>query len=327
MKAQVARPRIVVLDDWERAMERLADWSPVHAQADVQLHHEPLQGPALIEAIAGADVLVLMRDRTALDKALLDRLPRLKHVIHTGTRNQALDAVALAARGIVAGTTEWGPSKASTCEHTWALILAAMRRLPRDLALMREGRWRAQAAEPGADVLAGERIGLIGLGQIGSRVAQVARAFGMDVVTWSPNMTPQRAAEQGARSVALDELLATARVVSLHLVPSESTHKLINASRLASMRRDALLVNTSRAALVDMDALAQALREGQIGAAAIDVFDTEPLPPRHPLRSLSNFIATPHTGFVAEPVLRQFASGVVQRLLEWLDHQPLPVTP
>jgi phosphoglycerate dehydrogenase-like enzyme len=322
MNLPLARPRIVVLDDWERAMERLADWSPVRARADVTLHHEPLYGAALIDAAAGADVLVLMRDRTPLDKVLLAQLPRLKHVIHTGTRNQALDAAALAARGIVAGTTEWGPSKASTCEHTWALILAAVRRLPRDLALMREGRWRAQAAEPGAGVLEGERIGLIGLGQIGSRVAQVARAFGMDVVTWSPNMTPQRAAEQGARSVTLEELLATSRVVSLHLVPSASTHKLINASRLAAMRRDALLVNTSRAALVDMDALEQALREGRIAAAAIDVFDHEPLPAQHPLRSLANFIATPHTGFVAEPVLRQFATGVVERLLEWLAHQP-----
>ena len=324
MTAVAAKLRIVVLDDWERAMERLADWSAVRARADVRLHHEPLHGAALTDAIADADVLVLMRDRTPLNKALLDQLPRLKHVIHTGTRNLALDAEALASRGIVAGTTEWGPSKASTCEHTWALILAAVRHLPRDLALMRDGRWRAETAEPAADVLASERIGLIGLGQIGARVAQVARAFEMDVVTWSPNMTPERAAKHGARSVPLDELLAASRVVSLHLVPSEGTRRLIDASRLASMRRDALLVNTSRAALVDMDALAQALRKGTIAAAAIDVFDAEPLPLEHPLRALPNLVATPHTDFVAEPVLRQFASGVVAQLQDWLDHQSSP---
>lgn len=312
------RRQIVVLDEWERSMERLADWQPVRARADVRVHHEPLYGAELLRAIEGADVLVLMRDRTPVDATLIAQLPRLKHVIHTGTRNTALDAAALAARGIAVDTTEWGPSKASTCEHTWALILAAMRRLPRELALVREGRWRA-GAEPAADVLAGERIGLVGLGQIGSLVARVAQAFDMDLVTWSPHMTAERAAEHGARSVALEELLSTSRVVSLHLVPSTGTRRLINSERLAMMRRDALLVNTSRAALVDMDALAQALRDGRIGAAAVDVFDQEPLPAEHPLRTLPNFIGTPHTGFVAEPVLQTFATGVVERLLQWLD--------
>lgn len=322
MSAPAIRPRIVVLDDWERAMERLADWSAVRARADVRLHHEPLHGPDLIDAIGDADVLVLMRDRTPVGQPLLDRLPRLKHVIHTGTRNQALDASALAARGIPVETTEWGPSKASTCEHTWALILASFRRLPRDLALVQGGQWRAGTPEPSADVLAGERIGLIGLGQIGARVARVARAFEMDVVTWSPRMTAERAAEHGARSVALEELLGSSRVVSLHLVLTEATHKLIDAPRLALMRSDALLVNTSRAGLVDMDALAQALADQRIAEAAIDVFDQEPLPPDHPLRRQPNLLATPHTGFVAEPVLRQFAAGIVERLQAWLDQQP-----
>jgi phosphoglycerate dehydrogenase-like enzyme len=322
VSAAAARPRVVVLDDWERSMQRLADWSAVRMRADVHVHHEPLRGAALIGAVADADVLVLMRDRTPLDPPLLDRLPRLAHVIHTGTRNQALDRDDLAARRIGVASTAWGPSKASTCEHTWALILASVRRLPRDLDLVRGGRWRAPAAEPAADVLAGERIGLVGLGEIGSRVARVARAFDMDVVAWSPHVTAERAAEHGARSVALEELLATSRVVSLHLVPSAGTQRLIDAARLATMRRDALLVNTSRAALVDVDALAQALRERRIAAAAFDVFDHEPLPAEHPLRRLPNFIATPHTGFVAEPVLREFAAGVVGRLQEWLDRQP-----
>lgn len=312
-------PRVVVLDDWERSFERLADWSPVRARAQVSMHHAPLHGDALKAAVADADVLVLMRDRTPVDAALLAAMPRLKHLIHTGTRNTRLDTAALAARGIAVEGTEWGPSKASTCEHTWSLILAAMRHLPRDLDLVREGLWRSRDPQPGAHVLEGDSLGVIGLGQIGARVARVGRAFGMKVLTWSPNMTAERAAAEGARSVPLEELLGASRVVTLHLVPSGATRRLMDASRLAMMRRDAVLVNTSRSALVDTPALVQALREGRLAAAALDVFDEEPLPADDPLRSAPNLIAVPHTGFVAEPVLQTFAPAVVERLLAWLD--------
>lgn len=314
-----ARPRIVVLDDWERFFERLADWSDVRARADVSLHHAPLVGGTLQEAVRDADVLVLMRDRTRVDAALVERMPRLQLVIHTGTRNTALDVEALQRRGIALGTTEWGPSKASTCEHTWSLILGAARRLEEQIGLVRGGGWRAAGSRPAAEVLAGERLGLIGLGEIGSRVARVALAFGMEVVAWSPHMTPERAAAHGAAAVPLDTLLATSRIVSLHLVPSAGTRHLIDAARLAQMRTDAWLVNTSRSALVDMPALRQALAEHRIAGAAIDVFDQEPMPADDPWRQVDNALLTPHTGFVAEPVLAGFARSVVRQLREWLD--------
>ena len=316
-----ALPRIVVLDDWEQAFERLADWSELRERADVALHSQPLVSAALHEAVRDADVLVLMRDRTRVDEALLERMPRLRHLIYTGTRNQALDSEALARRGVSVGHTEWGPSKASTCEHTWSLILAAVRRLEEQMALVRQGSWRAATPRPAADVLAGERLGLIGLGEIGGRVARVGLAFGMQVVAWSPHMTPERAAAHGAMAVPLESLLGSSRVVSLHLVPSADTRRLIDAARLALMRSDALLVNTARAALVDMPALRQALVERRIGGAAIDVFDAEPLAPDDPWRGIGNAVLTPHTGFVAEPVLLRFASSVVRQLLDWLDQQ------
>jgi phosphoglycerate dehydrogenase-like enzyme len=173
-------------------------------------------------------------------------------------------------------------------------------------------------------MLAGERLGLVGLGEIGGRVARVGAAFGMPVVAWSPNLTAERAAAHGAALVPLDELLATAKVVSLHLVPSAATRHLIDAARLASMRRDAILVNTSRSALLDTDALVQALAAGRPGSAALDVFDEEPLPPQHPLRRLPNAVLTPHLGFVARPVFERFAAGVVECLAAWLDGRPLP---
>jgi phosphoglycerate dehydrogenase-like enzyme len=316
------RPTIVVLDDYERALRRLADWSEIDRLAEVRVFHEPLRGDVLHAALAHADAIVLMRDRTPLAASLIARLPQLKLVVFTGSRNATLDAAALAARGVPVCHTEWGPSKDTTCELTWALIFAAAKRLEAHFRLMRDGDWRDSG--PLAGMLAGERLGLIGLGEIGGRVARIGNAFGMEVAAWSPHLTAQRAAAKQAVAVSLDELLATSKVVSLHLVPSGETRHLINALRLASMRRDALLVNTSRSALVDMNALAHALAAGHPAMAALDVFDDEPLPPDHPLRRLPNAVLTPHLGFVAQPVFERFAAGVVECLTAWLRGQALP---
>ena len=316
------RPTIVVLDDYERALRRLADWSEIDRRAGVRVYHEPLRGDMLHAALAHADAVVLMRDRTPLLADLIARLPRLKLVVFTGTRNNALDTAALAARGIPVAHTDWGPSKDTTCELTWALILAATRRLEAHFRLLRDGDWRD--AGPLGGMLAGERLGLIGLGEIGSRVARVGAAFGMQVVAWSPHLTAERAQARGATLMALDELLATSKVVSLHLVPSAATRHLINAARLATMRADALLVNTARSALLDMQALAHALAAGRPAMAALDVFDEEPLPADHPLRRTPNVVLTPHLGFVAQPVFERFAAGVVKSLEAWLRGEPLP---
>ncbi len=318
-----ARPAIVVVGDAEQALRRLADWAPIEALADVTLHHQPLSGDALVEALEDADAVVLVRDRTPFDAALLARLPRLRYVVFTGTRNTTLDLAALAARHIPVSHTEWGPSKDSTCEMTWSLILAATRQLEQQAALLRRGQWRPDAALPLAGVLHGQTLGLIGLGEIGGRVARVGRALGMNVVTWSPRMTPERAAQQGAAAVSLEELLTTSKVVSLHLVPTPPTRHLLNAQRLALMRPDSLLVNTSRSALVDTEALIKALEQGQPGFAALDVFDVEPLPSDSPLRQLPNVLLTPHLGFVTEPVFQRFATGVSECLTAWLAGQPL----
>ncbi|MGY8905250.1 MAG: D-2-hydroxyacid dehydrogenase family protein [Burkholderiales bacterium] len=317
------RPQIVVVGDAEQALRRLGDWRRIETQADVKVHHLPLHGAALVSALKDADAVVLVRDRTPLDAALLAALPRLRYLVFTGTRNTTLDLAALAARQIPVSHTEWGPSKDSTCEITWALILAATRQLEQQTALLRQGQWRSSQPEPLAGVLHGQTLGLVGLGEIGGRVAKVGQALGMKVITWSPRMTPERAALHGATSVTLEELLASAKVVSLHLVPTPPTRHLLNAQRLALMRPDSLLVNTSRSALVDTAALVLALQKGCPGFAALDVFDTEPLPLDDPLRQLPNVLLTPHLGFVTEPVFQQFASGVIDCLQAWLAGQPL----
>ncbi|MFC4277343.1 D-2-hydroxyacid dehydrogenase family protein [Achromobacter aloeverae] len=318
---------IVVLDDWENGLRDGVDWQAIRAVADVTVHNVALRGAALEAALARADCVVLLRDRTPVDADLLRKLPRLRHIVFTGTRNKTLDAAAAQKAGILVSHTEWGPSKASTCEMTWSLILAATRRLPQLMLTPARNVWRdpkVTAFLPG--VLHGQRLGLIGLGQIGQRVAAVGRALGMEVQAWSPNMTPDRAREHGARSVDLDELLSSSHVVSLHLVPAAGTRRLLNRERLALMQPDSLLVNTSRAELVDTDALVEALRAGRPGFGAFDVFDDEPLPDGHPLLGLPNVLLTPHYGFLSRQVYAEFARGVQRNLQAWLDGVDVPNT-
>jgi phosphoglycerate dehydrogenase-like enzyme len=317
-----AKPRIVVLDDYEDSLRRTADWSAVQARADVAFHTQRLRGEPLMEAIRDAQAVVVVRDRTPFKADLIAKLPNLKVFVFTGVRNTQVDLAAMAARGIPVGNTEMGSSKESTTEMTWALILAAAKRLEAYMSLVRHGQWRDGKGLP--VTLAGQRLGIVGLGSIGSRVGEVGRAFGMELVTWSPHMTEERAQAAGARSVTLEELLETSRVVTLHLVPSDATRKLINAERLARMRDDAILVNTARSALIDMAALEAALDQGRPAIAALDVYDDEPLAAGHPLTRRDDVVLTPHLGFVNDPVFSKFGPGVVENLLAWLDSRPLP---
>jgi len=264
---------------------------------------------------------VVVRDRTPFKAELIAQLPKLRLFMFTGARNTQYDAAALKARNIPVGHTEMGDSKASTTEITWTLILAAAKRLEAYLGLVRKGQWRDGKGLP--VTLAGERLGVIGLGSIGARVGQVGKAFGMELVTWSPHMTAERAEKGGAKSVSLEELLSTSRVVTLHLVPAPETRKLLNAQRLATMRPDSILVNTARSALIDMAALGAALDAGRPAIAALDVYDDEPLPAGDPLAKRENVVLTPHLGFVNDPVFNRFGPGVVANLLAWLDGKPL----
>ena len=218
--------------------------------------------------------------------------------------------------------THGGPSKETTAELTWALILGASKRLIEENKLIASGGWRdALSLLP---MLSGQRLGVMGLGAIGSRVARVGNAFGMEVVTWSPRMTPERPALENAKSVSLDELLSTSKVVTMHLVAGPGTKGIISADQLALMRPDSILVNTSRAALIDMPDLRKALTAGRPAQAAVDVFDVEPLPADDPLRNTPNLLVTPHLGFIAEPIFEAFSNGITETLEAWLDQKPVP---
>jgi phosphoglycerate dehydrogenase-like enzyme len=316
-----ARKKIVVLDDYEDSLRRTADWSPVQAKADVAFHTERLRGDALVDAVKDANAIVLIRDRTPFKADLIAKIPKLELFIFTGGRNTQLDFAAMAARKIPVANTAMSDSKPATCELTWALILAAAKRLEAYTALLRRGGWRDGKGLP--QVLKGQRLGLVGFGEIGKMVGAVGKAFGMELVTWSPHMTPERAAEGGAKAVTLEELMSTSKVVSLHLVPAEATRKLINAERLALMRPDSILANTARSALVDMKALEEALARGRPGFAALDVYDDEPLAPGYALAKRDNVVLMPHLGFVNDPSFEKFGSGAVENLMNWLEGRPL----
>ena len=313
MSSQNKPVTVAVLDDYQGAALRLADWSVLDGRAAVTVFNDHLADTdAVVERLKGFDVLCVMRERTPLPRSTLERLPKLKLIVSTGARNAAIDVAAANERGVAVAFT--GYTSAPTIEMTWALILAASRHIVAENLAFRRGGWQ-QGIGVG---LAGKTLGVLGLGRVGGAVAEVGALFGMKVLTWSPNMTPERAAERGATAVSKADLLRRSDVLTIHMVLSPKTRGLLGADDLAQMKPSSLLVNTSRGPLVDETALVAALTSRRIGMAAIDVFDTEPLPADHPLRSLENVLGTPHIGYVADDLYRTFYGDTVKALDGWL---------
>ncbi|MEX0428909.1 D-2-hydroxyacid dehydrogenase family protein [Nocardioides sp. DS6] len=311
--------RCVILDDYQDVATSYADWSVLDDVEPVPLR-DHLEGAALDAALAGAEIVVAMRERTPFPASLLERLPDLRLLVTTGLRNASIDLGAAASQGVTVCGTE--SSSAPPVELTWALIHGLTRHLLVEATGLRRGeRWQQTVGVE----LQGARLGLVGLGKIGTRVAAVGQAFGMDVVAWSPHLTTERAAAAGVRAVAKDELMATSDVVSLHLVLSPSTRGVIGADDLALMKHTAFLVNTSRAGLVETDALVDALREERIAGAGLDVYDVEPLPRDDVLRRLPNVLATPHLGYVSQDNYRRFFGQAVEDIAAWQAGRPLRV--
>ncbi len=303
-----SKPTVVICDDYEQAAFTCANWANVQAQAQLIVHTQAFADEAAtVAALKDAQVVCLMRERTPFPTRLIAQLPNLKMVVFSGQRNLSFDSDACKARGIAIANTDWGPNKASTAEQTWALILACTRRVTHAERGLRAGQWRGDYALPAT--LNGQRLGIIGLGSIGSKVAAVGLALGMDVVAWSQNLTAQRAAAQGVKFVSKAELIATSQVIGLHLVLSERSRHTIGAAELAAMKSDAVLVNTSRAGLIDETALLDALRTRPQMMAGLDVFSKEPLSANEPLLQLPNVVLAPHLGYVSQPVFERFFAG------------------
>ena len=314
--------RCAVLDDFQQVATTVADWSGLADRVEiVSFAHHCADANELVNLLAETDIVVTLRERVVFDAAVLDRLPRLSLLVASGMRNSAIDLGAAARNQVtVSGTAS---SSTPPVELTWALILGITRHLVQENTALRSGGpWQSTV---GTD-LAGRRLGLLGLGRIGSAVARIGLAFGMDVHAWSPNLSEEHAAEVGvSRAPSLASLLESSDVVSVHLKLGERSRGLLVPAELAQMKTSAFLVNTSRAAIVDQAALMDALRASRLAGAAADVFDQEPLPEHHPLRDAPRFLATPHLGYVTHDNLSTYYREAVEDIEAWIAGSPIRV--
>jgi phosphoglycerate dehydrogenase-like enzyme len=312
--------RVALLDDYQGVALAMADWKSLPAGTEVVAFRDHLADLEAVAArLADFEVVMAMRERTPFPRALLERLPRLRLLVTTGMRNASIDLRAAAERGVLVCGTAGLPYP--TAELAWGLILALARRIPAEDRATREGGWQVSVGVG----LNGKTLGVLGLGTLGSRVARVGRAFEMEVLAWSQNLTAERAAAVGVTRVERDELLARADVVSIHLVLGDRTRGLIGPREIALMKRTAYLVNTSRGPIVDEAALVRALREGRLAGAGLDVFDEEPLPADHPFRHLPGTVITPHLGYVTEETYRLFYEEGLADVRAYLGGTPIRV--
>lgn len=306
--------RIAVLDDYQNVALELADWSLLKTRAEITVFNDHVaETGQLIERLKPFDVLCVMRERTPLTRTLIESLPNLKLIASTGPGNSSVDMDAAADRGVKVVHT--GYSSTPTIEFTWATILAMARNIPVETRSMREGGWQRTLGTQ----LAGKTLGLLGLGHVGSAVGVIGRAFRMNVIAWSQNLSAERAESKGVQRVDKDTLFSASDILSIHVRLSERTRGLVGAAELARMKPTSRLVNTSRGPIVDMAALVAALNSGRIAGAAIDVYDTEPLDPADPLRTMDNVLATPHIGYVTREMYQTFYGDTVRNIVEWLD--------
>jgi phosphoglycerate dehydrogenase-like enzyme len=324
--------RVAILDDYQQVALASTDWSAVRALAGIDVFTEHIaRTEALVSALEPYDVIVAMRERTFFDASRLGQLPRLRLLVTTGMANAAIDLEAAAAHGITVSGT--GGSATSTAELTWGLILAVTRHIPEeDQRIKLAGRAGGAAIGAGGGWqrtigtgLDGKRLGIVGLGRQGQRVAAIGRAFGMKLSAWSQNLDPAVAKKAHAKAVSKKKLFSTSDVVTVHYKLSPRSEGLVGAAELALMKPSAYLVNTSRGPLVDSAALLAALRSRSIAGAALDVYDVEPLPLSDPLRTAPNVVLTPHLGYVTDDAYQVFYGEAAQDIAAFAQGEPVRV--
>jgi len=313
--------RCAILDDYQNIALNMADWSPVKGELDIKVFNEPFSdSDAVIEALQGFPIVCAMRERTAFPRKVIEALPDLKLLITTGARNNSIDVAAANQRGVVVcGTPSFGNPTAGIAI---GLMLELTRRIGYEHARLKAGAtWQSTI---GLD-LEGLTLGVVGLGKLGARVTNLAKAFGMKVIAWSQNLTPEKAREHGAEYVSKEELFRQADFVTVHVQLSDRSRGLIGAKEIALMKPSAYIINTSRGPIIEEAALLAALREKRIAGAGLDVFDTEPLPLDHPYRNMDNVVITPHLGYVSVQNYRGYFKGIVEDIRAWLDGKPVRV--
>jgi phosphoglycerate dehydrogenase-like enzyme len=313
--------KIAILDDYHGVTADAAPWAKLGTDVQVKVFREYLPaGRERTEALLPFDVIICMRERTPFPAEQIAALPNLRLLVTTGLRNNSIDLPACAARGVVvSGAAGDALATAATAELAWAHILGLYKNLPYEDASMRAGNWQTRMPR----VLAGTRLGVLGLGKLGVALSRVGRAFDMEVVAWSPNLTDERAAEHNVQRVDKQTLFATSDVISVHLILSERSRGVVDAASIAAMKADAFLVNTSRAGLVDNAALLKALSEHRIGGAGLDVYPDEPLPANDPVRKLDNVVLTPHLGYVSQNNFKVFYDNAWKAIDAWAKGAPI----
>jgi phosphoglycerate dehydrogenase-like enzyme len=316
--------RLSILDDYQGVALDMADWSSVRARGiEIAVERFPFADEDdVVRSLADSEIVCAMRERTAFPKRVVDRLPKLKLLITTGMRNASFDMAALKDSQVtVCGTGGPGGGNEDTAELAWGLILGAARRIAEDHAFMRQGGWQTRIGHR----VAGKTLGLLGLGRLGSGVARVGLAFGMKAIAWSQNLTAEKAAAQGVERVEKDELFRRSDILSVHLVLSDRSRGLVGAREIGLMKTSAILVNTSRGPICDTAAIIEALKAGRLAYAGFDVYDQEPLPINHPLRTAPNVILTPHIGYVTDENYRSSNPQIVENVVAFLDGKPVRV--
>jgi phosphoglycerate dehydrogenase-like enzyme len=312
--------KIAVLDDYQKVAREFADFGPLEADHEVKIFHEHLGGrDAVVAALKDFNVIAAMRERTVFDRATLEQLPNLKFMVTTGNRNASIDMDYLKERGIPCAST--GGRLQTTPELAWGLILGVARNIPTEERNVRNGRWQTTIGFDMQD----KTLGIVGLGRLGREMARIGQAFRMNVIAWSQNLTADAAQEAGVRRVEKEELFREADVITVHYKLSERSRGLVGKAAIDLMKPTAILVNTSRGPIVDYEALGQALREGRIGGAGLDVYETEPLPAHDPTRSLPRTVLTPHLGYVSYDTYRIFYRETVEDILAWLKGEPIRI--
>ena len=309
--------KIALLDDWQNNAFSFADFARLRADHQLDTYTDTISGPGLIERLQPYDVILAMRERTGLREGVLSQLPNLKAVITCGMRNAAIDLDYCKANQITVCGTE-APGHA-TAELAMMLVGMLARQLYPSVQSMASGGWQVSTGR----ALRGARLGILGLGRLGSQLAGFGKAFGMEVQAWSQNLTAETCAEQGVRFASKDEFFSTSDFISIHLKLSDRVTGLVGAAELDLMKSDACIINTSRAPIIDQLALYTALEQGRIGGAALDVFDTEPLPADHSFRGLPNVILTPHIGYVTAETMRVFYGGMLEALEAYIAGKPI----
>jgi phosphoglycerate dehydrogenase-like enzyme len=319
MDPSMTRLRCAILDDYVDLSQKVADWSKVEDRVDLTVFQKPFaSAEAVVSALENFEIILAMRERTPFPRGVLERLPKLKLLITSGMRNNSIDMAAVKDRGIVLCGTHW--PKDPTAPLTMGLILELTRNIGRESARMHAGEfWQKHI---GIEI-EGKTLGIIGLGKLGAKVSGLAKAFGMNVIAWSPNLTAERCKEVGVTYATKEELFSTADIITIHVVLSDRSRGLVGAADLARMKPTSFIVNTARGPIIDEMALLETLKARKIAGAAVDVFSVEPLPVDHPFRKLDNLVLTPHLGYATQETFTAHYNQMVEGIDGWLKGEPV----